>query len=111
MKSTVINLGTVMVDGKARTLSHALISVGDEKRCGATQYHELAYHIDRANGVEVEVIDSHLNSSGAETLFSLLNSRKVCIDTRIELSYSEIREPRCFACGSPGCDEAPDCAI
>lgn len=90
MKTTVINQGTVMVDGRERTLSHVVISVGDrESRCGATQYHELAYFIDKPHGRSVEVIDTHLDSDSANTLFYLLNTRKVSIDTRIRLAFKQ----------------------
>ena len=105
MKSTPISIGSVVVDGVRQTLSHVLITIGSpEMRCGATQYHEVAY----IDGDRVEVIDTHLSADAANTLFALLNRGAVSIDTRIQLQRNETR---CFACGCSGCDEAPDCAI
>lgn len=92
MKSTIINQGTVMVDGRERTLSHVCIQVGDpQSRCGATQYHEIAYFVDKPHGVHVEVFETGMDSESANTLFYLLNSRKVSIDTRIRLAFSQSR--------------------
>lgn len=83
MNSTPINTGTVSVNGVRRTLSHVLITIGSpEMRCGATYYHEVAY----IDGDHVEVIDTHLTSDAANTLFSLLNRGVVSIDTRIQVS-------------------------
>ena len=72
-----------MVDGVERALSHSFIQVGSpESRYGATQYHEIAYF-----NREWVIFQSHLDSDCAATLFSLLDSRKVTIDTRIRVQF------------------------
>jgi hypothetical protein len=79
-----MNLGTVSVDGVRRTLSHVFIQIGSpDSRCGTTQYHEIAYITARG---EFEVIDSHLDADTAQTLFRLMNSGALSIDTRIEIT-------------------------
>lgn len=83
MKATSINTGTVIVNGVECALSHSFIQVGSpESRYGATQYHEIAYF-----NREWVIFQSHLDNDCAATLFVLLNSRKVTIDTRIRVEF------------------------
>lgn len=94
MNAKQINTGTVMVDGVVRSLTHVLIIIGDaESRYApaqlpgcATQYHELAWHGARG---EINIIETQIDHSTAQTLFYLLNTRKVSIDTRIRLEFKQ----------------------
>lgn len=109
MNSTPINRGTCMVDGRECTLSHVLIRIGDpQSPRGATQYHEIGYWTQDVFGRCVEVIDSHMDSDSAATLFRLLSDRKVTIDTRIRLVYNE---SRCSICNGAFASCFGECAV